>query len=209
MKKSLKSTMIAAAFAASTLASNAALISYDPGVAAATRGDGPFSLSNLVEVGAADVTINALGIQDLADQGQLFAPSTVTIWTGDGATVLGTVTMPVDLSGTTQIGTYRYVSLGADLVLTAGSRYIIGADVGAGIEFFFDGGSTAAPYSGSDGVTIVDSTFNGVLGAAPNASGGNPGRWGAANATFIAVPEPSSTALVGLAGITLLLRRRR
>lgn len=205
MKQIIKSTMIAAAFAASTLASNAALIGFDSGVAATTRGDGPFSIGNLIQIGATDVTINSLGIQDLGNVG-LFAPTTVSIWTADGATVLGSVSIPADLSGTTKIGTYNYVSLASDLVLTAGTQYILGADVGGGIEFFFDG-DTAAPYSGADGATIVNSVF-GSTGAAPTATV-DAGRFGAANAALIVVPEPSSAALVGLAGITLLLRRRR
>ncbi|MGJ8655220.1 MAG: PEP-CTERM sorting domain-containing protein [Akkermansiaceae bacterium] len=84
---------------------------------------------------------------------------------------------------------------------------------------FASGGSTLGSGSGSDttngdGGTVATFRFTateatGVLTFTDN-SGGSAGiDTGLDNITITAVPEPSSTALLGLAGFTLLLRKRR
>lgn len=198
--------MIAAAFAASTIAASGAIITFDPGATTAARGDGPVTTGNLIRVGGTDITINALGVQDVGGDG-LFAPATVAIWTGDGATQLGTVTIPANLAGATSLAGYSYLALPGELVLTANTDYIIGVTIGNGIEFYLDAFPDVA-YAG-DGVSLVEARFASTLGNAPDVNATGPGgRWAPANATFL-VPEPSSAALLGLAGISLLLRRRR
>jgi hypothetical protein len=215
MKQIMKLTIIATAFAASTLAVSGAVITYD-GTTFSPRGDGPFTIGNLIEIGSTPITINALGAQDLSSSGNgapasdgFFGDVTVGVWTADGSSLLGSVTIPASGAGSTLIDTYRYMALSPDLsteiTLAANTDYLIGATVGAGIEWFTD--AAAGPYTG-DGVTILESRFSSTLGAAPTSAGGlDPGRWAPANATF--VPEPGTSLLAGLAGMGLLLRRRR
>jgi len=55
---------------------------------------------------------------------------------------------------------------------------------------------------------VFDSPQIGVTSIQINMSGGN-GKWGLDELEVWAVPEPSSTALLGLGGLALMLRRKR
>lgn len=217
MKQTNRLAVIATAFAATTFATSGAVISYN-GTTFAPRGDGPFTIGNLIEVGSSPITINALGVQDLSSSGNgqpasdgFFNNVFVGLWTADGATLLSSVVIPASGAGSTLIDSYRYVGLSADLsteiTLAANTQYLIGAGVGSGVEWFTDSNTATVPFTGN-GVTIVQNRFSFTAGDAPTGDGGGSvGRWAAANATFI--PEPSSATLLGLAGMALLLRRRK
>ena len=175
----------------------------------ASRSDGPFVIGNLFTVGAKNLSVLALGVQDYGPSGVANAngfvasPRGVGIWNAAGTILLASASVA---STDPLTGTYRYASI-TPIVLSAGMQYLIGASVGSGREYFGDGGAPAS-YSGSPGIiTLNDSRFisSGVL-AAPTSSGGlAAGRWAAAN--FL-TPEPSSSAML-LFGTLGLLRMRQ
>lgn len=227
MKHTIKSTIIATAFAASTLAaSGAEAISYD-GSTFTPRGDGPFTIGNLIEIGDTDLSVSALGIQDLENSGNGqtatdgFANGynvTVGIWSADGSSLLASVTLDSTATGSTQVNSYRYLSLGSNITLAANTQYLIGATVGNGIEFFYgaDNAGVTSPYSTGGDLSIVAATFTAIAGGAPVAAaptsgaGGNANRWAPANFQYTAIPEPSASALLlGLCGLALIMSRRR
>lgn len=227
MKHTIKSTIIATAFAASTLAaSGAEAISYD-GSTFTPRADGPFTIGNLILIGGSDLSVSALGIQDLDNSGNGLTATdgfangydvTVGIWNADGSSLLASVTLDASATGSTEVNSYRYLSLGSNITLAAGTQYLIGATVGNGIEFFYgaDNAGVSSPYSTGGDLSIVGATFAGIAGGAPviaaptSGAGGSPNRWAPANFQYTAVPEPSAGALLlGLGSLALVLRRRR
>lgn len=103
---------------------------------------------------------------------------------------------------------------GLDDALTYDIQFITGATTDAGVTFDF---TTA---SGTASVTsALSTTTNGVLdftglttdgsGNLVFTSGGGVPGISAGTVTAVAVPEPSSSALIGLGGIALILRRRK
>ena len=75
--------------------------------------------------------------------------------------------------------------------------------------FNVDSGSQSALESNEPNTYVVfDSPQIGVTSVQINMSGGN-GKWGLDELEVWAVPEPSSTALLGLGGLALMLRRKR
>lgn len=71
----------------------------------------------------APITVTALGIFDDGADG-LVDPHTVGLWT-DSATLLASLTVP-EGTGTTKVGSFRYVDLVTPIQLTAGQHYVIG-----------------------------------------------------------------------------------
>jgi hypothetical protein len=197
-----------------TVQAPAAILQYNSTIAGSTRGDGPFTIGNLIQVQATDQLVTALGVQDAASSGGVagtdgFANGgniQVGIWTADGSTLLASTNVnTADPLGT---GNYRYHTLTTPITLTANTQYLIGARVGAGIEFFVDAGSSG-PFTADTGFTLLGSRFLSSSFGAPTSAGGlNNGRWGAANALTTPAPEPASVGLFASIGFAGLLRRR-
>jgi hypothetical protein len=195
----------------------ATVIGYTDGaVAVASRADFTGTIGTQFTVNTSGLSITHLGVQDVVNStrnagvgisdGLFLNGIQVGLWEVGNATPIAIVT--VTNSDAVQSGGYRYVQLGTTIALTAGQSYLMGAQVGGGIEFFLDHqpGSIFSDPAG-DGITIVSSNFvGGAALSAPTTASGTVGRWGAANA--IVVPE-LSVALLGSLGLLGLLRRRR
>jgi hypothetical protein len=227
MKFKYSLLLIPAAMALAATRSVAATVMNYAGTAAVTaRGDGPYTIGSIFQVNVTGVQITHLGVMDADNPGDAgnngFADSdgfandgtiSVGLWSWDGttATLLTPVTFTVGTTDTYSDG-YRYAALTTPVDLVSGQQYILGARVGAGIEWFLDGGANPAQFSTTPGdFTLIKSTHNngGAFSVAPTIDGTSTlGRWGAANAMYTIVPEPS-TALLGGLGLLALLRRRR
>ncbi len=197
---------------------DAAILTYNNAVSAATRGDGPFTVGSLIQVGATSQLVTALGVQDGASSGGVggtdgFAssPIQVGIWDASDNSVVATTT--VSSTDPLGAGNYRYSTLTTPVTLVATKQYLIGAFVGSGKEFFVDGDFNA-PYSADTGFTLLGARFRSGSFGSPTSvgdTGGRPvGRWGAANALTTPTPEPGSIGLLGaVAGLGVMRRRRR
>jgi len=140
-------------------------------------------------VGATDITINALGVEDInnadpAGYGDgTYAATQAGVWNAAG-TLLGSVTV---LDGTKSpiADGFRYVKLSSPVTLQAGQSYTIGSQKGGSVDFFSDGSATAN-YVGN-GVTLTADRYSSTAGfVRPTSDGGeNNGRWSGGNATFI------------------------
>jgi hypothetical protein len=181
---------------------------------------GGFVIGNQFTVGAADVSINALGVWDQGGNG-LALSHDVGLWNSAGALVTS-ATVPAGMAGVLD-DAYRYFPLGSSVTLLAGQQYRIAAlfqtvddpfndpwdPDGDGNPFNSPAISDGVAVVSGSGVATVDGDYfvaSGVLIEPTNFGGGTPGRWGAANARFI--PEPSSIALGVMCGLLALLRRK-
>ena len=226
MNRTYRMTGIATVFAATVFSTAAlgAVLDYDESIVAAPRAASVFVIGSRFTVTAGtDQTISHLGAQDtnISFDGYatvfdgFFTAGTVPvgIWlASDTSTPLATVTVDdTDIL----IDSWRYKAIaGGPITLTAGETYLIGAVVGAAIEVFLDAdlsAPSADPFSATSPFSLDEAVFaaSGVL-VAPTGSGGpTPGRWGAANATFIpAIPTPAALP-AGLAMLMLGTFRRR
>jgi len=222
-----KNVILACVFIlASSAAAQAVVFKYDPSLIGSARGDGPYVVGSLIQVGASNQLITHLGAQDadaavdaqdpdgadgltgFADDDGFFRGFIdVGLWNATGTTLLGSVRVT---SGDPVVGTYRYARMSTPVVLLAGTQYLLGATVGGGIEWFIDDGSAPVPFSTEVGFTLLQNRFaNGGTLAAPTLDGGGTlGRWAPANAAaFIPEPATATMALLGLGG--LMMRRRR
>lgn len=206
------------------------LVTYNPANPAnASRTDGPYTIGFLFEVGGAPLLISHLGAQDVdnPNPNEVLQDGTRPFGDNDGFVTSGNVSVGLwDSTGTTllasvlvtdtslQINSWRYEAIaGGPLTLDANTRYLIGARVGSGIEAFLDEGTGANDIFSPNGITFLENRFatGGVLSAPISNGLGTLGRWGAANATFVPVPEPSSLMLMAgslLLGLSIARRRR-
>lgn len=191
------------AFAASTLAaSGAEAITYD-GTYFAPRGDGPYTVGNLILIGDTALTVSALGVQDLNAGGTgaptadgFFEVSSAGIWTADGGTLLAAISIWPHELNTTVINSYRYKNLESEITLEANTLYLIGAIVGAGIEFWLDAGTVegaTSPYGSTADLSIKASYFTSDFGdfVPPTSVAGQEGgliRWAPTNFQYTLVP---------------------
>jgi hypothetical protein len=178
-----------------------------------SRIDGPYVVGNLFTVGAQNLQVTALGVQDYGSDnapstdGFLASPRGVGIWDATGTSLLASTTVA---STDPLTGTYRYATI-TPIELSAGLQYLIGASVGAGLEYFGDS-FAAASYTGSPGLITLNASrfaFGGTLVAPTNSGGFDAGRWGPANFLAVPVPEPSSLALFLLGSALLRLVRTK
>jgi hypothetical protein len=177
-----------------------------PGVSA--RADGPYTVGNSFMVGSQPLVVSSLGAMDtsgsspyLASDGFVGGSVQVGLWTGDGAILLASAAVA---SSDPIAANYRYHTLATPVTLSPNTTYLIGACVGAGIEWFLDASANAVATADA-GITVAASRYatGGAL-AAPLTSGGlNAGRWAPANASFStnAPPPPTPTSITNsLAG---------
>ncbi|MCX6925862.1 MAG: hypothetical protein NT154_22045, partial [Verrucomicrobia bacterium] len=103
------------------------------------RADGPYTIGNSITVGNQALVVDKLGAMDttstgLGTDGFVAGSVQVGIWNAGGillASATVTSADPLD-------GSYRYHALPAPITLAANTTYLIGARVGAGIEWFLD-----------------------------------------------------------------------
>ncbi len=153
-----------------------------------TRGDGPYTTGNTITVAGQNLVVDKLGAMDVYSDG-FYAPVQVGLWTGNGATLLGTVTVT---SADPISGGYRYHALASPVILTAATTYMIAARVGSGIEWFYDASPNTLA-TANPAILLGDACFNGATGlAAPTNSSGFTARWAAANATFVFTNSPAT-----------------
>ncbi len=168
----------------------------------ATRGDGPFTVGTAFVVGAEPVVVNELGVMDVNGDGY-YAPVSVGLWNEDGRVLLGSVTVT---GSDALIGYSRYHALTAPVTLSANTTYLIGARVGAGIEWFLDSwpNDLVTP---NPRITILESRYaTGDALAAPTSSGGASARWCPANAALVTSdPDVKPTISSEPQGATRLL----
>jgi hypothetical protein len=193
------------------------VVVYTPQAGTTTNGGGPFTIGGKYQVTAtAGIIITHLGTQDTLGTGQdqpgdagtngfySIAPQ-VGLWTASG-TLLASVTVN---SSDILTDTYRYVALTIPVPLAFGTEFLLGALVGNSREWWLEN-TTLNPYTAGGGISMIDtrSASNGATLTAPTIVPSPTKNWGAANAQFTVVPEPSAALLGGL-GLLMLLRRRR
>jgi hypothetical protein len=153
------------------------------------RAEGPYTIGNSFTVGSLPMVVDKLGAMDtlgsfpwLGSDGFVAGSIQVGLWTANGATLLASATVsssdPID-------GFYRYYTLPVPVTLSANTTYLIGARVGAGIEWFLDANLNAV-VTADAGITVAQAGYaTGEVLAAPVNNGSNHARrWAAANATF-------------------------
>jgi hypothetical protein len=215
------------------VSSAAVVIEYNSLQIANARVDGPYTIGNVFRVNQPlGIIVTHLGIQDVdaasdaqdpdgadgltgfADNDGFFrdtfgggAPLSVGLWSADGLTLLASATVS---STDPVVGSYRYVTLATPVTLATGTSYLLGANIGGGIEWFLDN-PTTAPFSAGSGITLEGNRYaiGGELSAPVTDGGLTTGRWAPANAQFIVVPEPHTLGIGLIGSVGLFLRRRR
>jgi hypothetical protein len=187
------------------------LLQYRPRVKATARADLTATVGTLFVVGAEPLELTHLGVQDVDaaadaqdrdgadnltgfadDDGFHKSPISVGIWNADDGQLLASAEVT---SEHPLIGSWRYAELtDKRVVLTPQGRYIIGAQVGGGIEWFLDLGmeDNSPPFVRSLRVQLLENRYTTSGFAFPQQVGpGQVGRWGPANALFQQAPVVS------------------
>jgi hypothetical protein len=182
----------------------AALISYDDTQVATGRVSRAWVVGIVIEVGDDPIIINALGVQDtlnaaVSDDGFLSDAIEVGLWTADGRTLLASASVT---SEDILIDSYRYTKI-PKLTLETHARYLLAVAVGVGLEGWLDGQEYASstPFSGSNGITIVENRYawGGRLRVPMLDGERRIGRWSPGNATYLTAeradnPNPTDKA---------------
>ena len=176
-----------------------------------------WTVGSRFNVGAEDVTIDALGFQDFGLDG-LQTAHEVGLWDDNGGT--GVLLASATIKSGTQSpldSVWRFEPV-EPLVLTAGMRYRIGAVVFQDGDSFTDTSNPAAFAINPDAIEADnirgDAFVNGGFAYPRDLSGATQLRWVPANARIAGavIPEPTTYALLAFAGIGLAAyqcRRRR
>ena len=158
----------------------------------------------------ANIVVDGLGFFD-ADADGLVAAHGVGIWTTAGV-LLASITVTTGnsslLGPTVNQGQFRYANI-ADLALTAGTTYVLGAQT-AGLDTWYSFGSNLSPSS------LVNVAANGMYNPSsgflvPTQSVGDQFAAGSftAHEAEATVPEPQTAALVGLGLLAAVLSGKR
>lgn len=183
-----------------------AMMSYRPQIRAKSRSDFVGVVGHLIEVGEQPLRVTHLGAQDVDnlndqldrdsaddlagfadDDGFVRSPIQVGLWSEDGGRLLASAEVH---TSDPLIGSWRYAALPGDgVTLEAGGRYLIGALVGEGIEWFLDGGvqpvKSELPFQTQRQIKLLASRYHaGAFGPPLSRGFGAPERWAPANAAF-------------------------
>ncbi len=208
-KFSSRSVVLAATLAlASTVASAAAITSFSGGSDfPAFNGTNQTIGWQFTVASSVDLTVTSLGFWDLTPASPLGQSHEVGIWTGDGALLLGSVTVQTNSALS---GAFRYEAV-TPFELTAGLSYLIGAAI---TSPFSDAYTIPATVLTDPAITLTGSARNGSSGgfSAPTTVTAGNGRFGP-NFEFTLdqvgqVPEPSAL-LITLTGLGLMAAVRR
>ena len=220
MKRLQAGSAIRAGLLALALATgaHASFLFVDSGSHPLRYGDG-FSLGSKFTVGSTNLEVTALGIYDVTGGG-FFQSHEVGLWdVTAGNTQVADVTIPIGTSAVLLNG-FRYIDVSSPVDLIAGDQYILAAFYPVGQVFGVNdqlldccGAGTNAGTSAGFGSFQAAFTTSGLGTSAghltePNGTTAGTDYVGP-NFVFVVVPEPSSSAVLGLGLIVLALRRRR
>ncbi|GAA5497041.1 hypothetical protein Rhal01_03229 [Rubritalea halochordaticola] len=205
LKVTLLTSLIAAA-TASSLCAATTIVDFSSDISAVST-FGNWSSSRITNDGD-----NGDGLNDGAANFGIPAST----GTGNGAIISSTLVITSGMIGQEASATVLHYRTGPNnfanvrLQLTLDGS-TVGTETG---NLSFSSGTATAPGVTSDSTTtyIVQAGDVGkTLGVQLQSSGtsGGGANFGVDSVTFTAIPEPSSTALVGLAGLGFILRRRR
>jgi len=136
----------------------------------------------------ANVFVDKLGFEDQLLNG-LASPHQVGLWNSSG-TLLASVTVQSG-TGSLLIGNWRYETLPTPVKLTAGSTYIVGAQVTNGGDKWTDNGNFPIEFAISQGFSLSSppNVFSGGGFTFPNLNGTLAAlRWAPANLQFTTCP---------------------
>jgi len=151
-----------------------------------------------------DLTVTSLGFWDATPGTSLAQSHQVGIWTGDGSTLLGSITVQID---SLLSDSFRYEDV-TPFVLTSGMSYLIGAAI---TSPFSDVYTVPASITTDAAITLTGSARNGSSEgfSAPTIVTAGNGRIGPNfEFTLNQVPEPSALLLT-FTGLGLLAASRR
>ena len=212
MKALLSLTAGTALLLAASLQSNAAIVYGIPAGTAGTQ-DYDGALGNDFDVLNPDgIVVTRLGVFDDLSDG-LNSTITVGIFDRTTATLVGSAISLNGNDGSLEDGT-RFVALVSPLTLPAGFQGSIVAQGYNSSERNGNAGTGSTPGTTDDGGGAISfvggSRFGpgGVFAYPTSVDAGPANRYHAGNFDFNVVPEPSASALFGLAAIGLLRRRR-
>lgn len=170
-------------------------------------GTGTFSLGSQFTVGSSSVSVTALGVYDVGNNG-LSGNNTLRVYDG-GASPIASIaitpsTTPSSIENVSIAGAFRFYALGTPLTLTAGQSYTLVSDTGPSAENYF---------GSSDGATTRSNAFTSYLGVVSAGTGIKPTgtdtqEFFGPNLQYNVVPEPSAAGLLLLPLATIFRRRR-
>jgi hypothetical protein len=161
-------------------------------------------------VGAANVTVTALGVLDPGGAA-LASSHEIGLWNSTGTTLLADATVPSGTGGTL-MNNYSYTSI-SPVILNAGATYVVGAfyPTGNTDQIILNSTQTIAPEIAFGQSEQSDFSLSNPGLAFPSAHGGNHNE-GIFGPNFLLstadpAPEPGTPLLVGLGAAALLAGR--
>lgn len=155
------------------------LISPAPG-STVSRTDGPYTVGSVITVKAQNLVVTHLGALDPRGTG-FASPVSVGLWSRDGGILIAQINV---LTSDPLTNGYRYHALGSPVTLNAGTSYLIGARVGAGITPYPDSWPANLIKAAPSILTGNAGYAGGTSLIAPTNTGDYATRWASANAAF-------------------------
>ena len=150
-----------------------------------------------------DFTVEDLGLWDATPSGPLGESHEVGLWTGDGSTLLASVTIQTN---SPLVDSFRYEAISA-VNLFAGNTYRVGAlFTSVTDDWAYQVGNTSPFITTAPELTFLSPGF--ISGGTLQAPGDGGNAHFGPNFRFSAVPEPSTFVLAGLGLLTLGLVTR-